>query len=110
MITIILPNKKKIYQKQLESCSNYKIRYQFKYFEYPKGGILSTIQHYFKRRHNHQKKACNRAVFGPLFNYTLLKYFPDLISADIQDIVDVNIGTEDENFSCIPLSIYPQMD
>ena len=83
MISIILPNGSKTYQKQLDDYSNSKINYYFKFKNYPKAGIMQEIQKYFKAKHYHQNKARNNNLSKISFNYTLFKYITRVISADM---------------------------
>jgi hypothetical protein len=83
MISIILPNGSKIYQKQLGDYSNSKIKYNFKFNSIPKAGIMQEIRKYFKAKHYHQNKARFKNLSKISFNYTLLKYISGFISADM---------------------------
>ncbi len=83
MISIILPNGSKTYQKQLDDYSNSMINYYFKFKNYPKPGIMQEIRKYFKAKHYHQNKARNNNLSKISFNYTLLKYITGFISADM---------------------------
>jgi len=81
-----MPNGKKIFQKQLVICSNYKNRYHFKFNGYPKGGIMHEIRKYFKAKHYYQNKARYSPPSSLTFNCTLLKYLPDINHTDITTI------------------------
>ena len=83
MISIILPNSSKIYQKQLDDYFNSRIKYKFKFNNYPKAGIMQEIRKYFKAKHYYQNKTRNNNLSKISFNDTLLKYITRFISVDM---------------------------